>query len=233
MRRTLLIPALALVALIPLAARADKHRKPTPALPAAQYPLHDTHAKEHVTIAAEPGDTKDTAPKTRLDYYHHGFLPMRVVITNDSNETLNLDEVRINFIAPDNTVVQAATDDELQRRLFSRKSTQPRTIPMPGPIPNIKLKKEPVDKQILEDDADFGFASTTVEPHSTASGYLYYDIRNLDEPVLAHASLEVRRVRIAGPNTELYSFEIPLKPTPEASSAPNSSGKDATRAKKD
>ena len=233
------IPVLALVVfLLPLcglSARAEKHRKAPPALPAAEYPLHETHAKEQVTIAAEPGDTKEARPDTRLDYYHHGFLPIRVIITNDSNETLNLDEARIHFVAADNTVVQAATDEELERRMFTRKSTQPRTIPMPGPIPSIKMKKTPVNKQILDDEADFAFASTTVEPHSTASGYLFYDVRTLDEPVLSHATLEVRRVRIAGPNTELYSFEIPLKPTPEkpAASAAAGTKSGAGEAKKD
>jgi len=32
--------------------------------------------------------------------------------------------------------------------------------------------------------SDFGFQATTVEPHSTLAGYLFYDIRDLDDPVL-------------------------------------------------
>jgi len=200
-------------------AHADKPRKPKPALPAQQYPLHETHASEHVTIAAEPGDTKETAPDTRLDYRSHGFLPIRVIVTNDSDFALTLDDARIHFIAADNTVVPAATDDELQRGLFTIKSATgtKHTLPLPIPIP-ITTGKVNVDKKILADDEDFGFKTTTVAPHTTVAGYLFYDTNGFDEPVLAHATLELRKVRVATTNKQLDSFEIPLSPT----DAPNS-----------
>ena len=205
--------AATLVSLTMTAARAEKPRKPKPALPAQQYPMHDTHSAEHVTIAAEPGDTRETEPNTRLDYYHHGFMPMRVIVTNDSEEALTLDDARIHFIAADNTVIPAATDDDLQRRLFALKSVAGTRIPMPAPIPSITIHHKPVDKQILADDNDFGFQTTTVAPHTTVSGYLYYDVRELDDPVLGKAQLELRKVRYATSNKALETFEIPLKPT--------------------
>ncbi len=212
MRRTLFL--LALIPTLALPAHADKPRKPKPALPAAQYPFHDAHDK--VTVAAEPCETKDALPNTRLDYAHHGYLPFRIIVTNDSDAAVTLDDARIHFISGSNTIVQAATDEELERRLFSRKSAAGTRIPMPLPIPAITIHHQPVDKQILADDTDFGFASTTVAPHTTASGYLYYDTRDLDEPVLEHATLEVRNVRLGSSSKELDSFEIALKPTPEA-----------------
>jgi hypothetical protein len=212
MRRSALPSLLLLLLLAPLA-HADKPRKPKPALPAAQYPLHETHSR--VTIAAEPGDIKETIPDTRLDYAHHGYLPFRVIVTNDSDQAITLDDARIKFISADNTVVQAATDEELQRRLFSRKSTQPTHIPLPMPLPSINIKKEPVDQKIIKDEMDFGFPTTTIEPHTTVSGYLYYDTRDVAEPLLTHATLEVRQVRFVTSKEELESFEIALKPTPE------------------
>jgi len=204
---------LAALLMLPLALHADKPRKPTPALPAAEYPLHDAHTKEHVTIAAEPGDIRDTQPNTRLDYAHHGFMPFRVIVTNDSDGAISLDDARIHFISANHDVIQAATDDDLQRRMFSKKSAAGTKIPMPAPIPSITIHHPPVDKTILEDDNDFGFPTTTVAPHTTVSGYLYYDTRDLDDPVLEHATLEVRKVRVASTNKELDSFEIDLKPT--------------------
>jgi hypothetical protein len=76
-----------------------------------------------------------------------------------------------------------------------------------------------VDKQILADEDDFGFKTTTVAPNTTVAGYLYYDTRSIDDPVLEHATLEVRKVRFASTNKALDSFEIPLKPsdTPKSS----------------
>jgi hypothetical protein len=204
--------ALALVLPLTLAARADKPRKPRPPLPAAQYASHDTHANEHVTIAADPGDSKDTAPHTRLDYLSHGFMPIRIIVTNDSSQPLSLDDARILFISASNVTENAATDDELQRRLFELKSVRGTRIPMPAPIPAITIHHPPVDKKILADDDDFGFKTTTIAPHTTAAGWLYYDVRDLDEPVLKGATVELRKVRWAATNKSLDSFEIPLQP---------------------
>jgi hypothetical protein len=195
-------------------AHADKPRKPVPPLAASQYPMHDAHTNERVTIAAEPGDTKDAAPHTRLDYYGHGFLPVRVIVTNDSDFAVNLDDARIHFIAADGSSIPAATDEELQRGLFSLKSATGKKIPLPLPVPiPITVGKKNIDKDILADDNDFGFKTTTVAPHATVAGYLYYDMTNIDEPVLDHATLELRKVRFAADNRALDSFEIPLKAT--------------------
>ncbi len=214
MRRLALVLALTLP--LAVAAHAEKARKPKPALPAAQYPFFDRHPLDKITVAAEPCDTKDTLPDTRLDYSHHGFLVVRIIVTNDSDQAVSLDDARIHFIAQGNQVVQAATDEELQRRMFSKKSAAGTTIPMPAPIPSITIHHKPVDKQIIADDADFGFPTTTVAPHTTVSGYLYYDTRDIDDPVLDHASIELRQMRIAASNKELESFEIPLKPSAES-----------------
>jgi hypothetical protein len=213
MQRPLLIPFV--IFALAAAAHAEKPRKPKPPLPAQQYPFHDTHDKEHVTIAAEPGDTKETNPATRLDYADHGFMPMRVIVTNDSDQPLTLDEARIHFVPADNTVVLAATDEELQRRMFSTKSATGTKIPMPMPLPPITIHHKPVDKQILADDEDFGFKTTTVAPHTTVAGYLFYDTRDVDDPVLLNANLELRKVRFANGGPYLDTFEIPLKPAPD------------------
>ena len=218
MSRPLLLLALLAIA---LPARADKPRKPTPPKPAESYPLHETHTLEKVTIAAEPGDTKSTAPATRLDYFAHRIMPIRIIVTNNSDEPLTLDDARINFIAPDNSTIHAATDDDLQRRMFTTKSATGtrHTIPV-GPIPvPITTGKVPISKDILADLEDFGFKNTTVAPHATVAGYLFYDMQDLGIEPLAHATLELRKVRFATSNRALDTFEIPLHPTTEPQSS--------------
>ena len=198
--------------LIPALAHAgDKPRKPTPAGLATDYPLHDTH--DGITIAAEPGDIAEARPNTRLDYFHHGFMPMRVIVTNNADQPLSLDDARILFVASDGFARNAADDDELQRRMFEKKTAQGSKIPLPLPLPSITIHHPGVDKQILADDTDFGFPTTTVAPHASVSGYLFYDTRDIDDPVLEKATLELRRVRWASSNKQLQAFEIPLKPT--------------------
>lgn len=190
---------------------AEKPRKPTPPLSAQEYPMHDAHESERVTIAAEPGDTKETRPNTRLNYFDHDMMPIRIIVTNDSDFALTLDDARIHFIAGDNTVVPAATDDDLQRRMITLGSAKGTKIPLPMPLPPITVHHD-TDKKILDDENDFGFQTTTVKPHTTVAGYLFYDMQGLDPPVLAKATLEVRKVRFAVSNKALDSFEIPLSP---------------------
>ncbi len=190
---------------------ADKPRKPIPPADAKTYALRDSH--DGITVAADPGDIKEARPNTRLDYFHHGFLPIRVIVTNDTAQPLALDDTRILFVAGDNTTENAASDDDLARRLFNKKYVEGTKVPLPAPLPSITLHHPGIDKQITEDDTDFGFPATTVPPHATLAGYLFYDTRDIPEPVLAHATLELRKVRWANSNRELQAFEIALKPS--------------------
>lgn len=213
-RRSRRVAAALVIGTSLLARAADKPRKPAPVNAAPTYALHDTHAAEHVTVAVQPGDTEGSNPDTRLDYLHHGYMPLRVIVTNDSDQPVDLDQARILFVAADNSVTNSATEDDLQRRLFTMKQVQPTRVPL---IP-ITIHHEQVDKKIVNDMDDFGFASTTVAPHSTAGGWLFYNVRDLDDPVLENAVLELRRIRFAAadgkPEKTLDTFEIKLKPTP-------------------
>jgi hypothetical protein len=202
---------------LPLAAHADKPRKVPPPLPAAQYPAHDTH--EQITIAADPGDTKDTAPNTRIDYLGHGFMPIRIIVTNDSSQPLSLDDARIFLVPANGAAENAASQDELERGTSSVGKEGKKT-PLPGPLPPITHHDKPVDNLIAADDNDFGFKSSTIAPHSTAAGWLYYDIRDLDRAPLKGASIELRKAKWAATNKPLDTFEIPL----QSASSPSQGG---------
>jgi hypothetical protein len=184
--------------------RAADHKSPPPAKAAAEYPASDNHPNEHVAIAAEPCDDPKACPFFRLPYIQHGLLPVRVIITNDGDRPLSLDDARMQFITADNQKIPAATEDDINRRIFTLHSTQPIHIPL-DPFP---IKRTPVDKKITEDDNDFGFRSTTVEPHSTLAGYLFYDIKDLDEPALKGAELYVKMVHTLDGSKELFAFTL-------------------------
>jgi hypothetical protein len=202
----LAVAAAALLCLYPLAARAADHKSAPPAKPAAEYPANDTHPDEHVTIAADPCDDPKLCSFFRLPYIQHGLLPIRVVITNDSDRALSLDDARMQFISANNDKIPAATEDDINRRIFTLHSTQPIHIPL-DPFP---IKRTAVDKKITDDDNDFGFQGTVVNAHSTLAGYLFYDIQDLDEPALKHAELYVKMVHTLDGKQELFAFTIPL-----------------------
>ena len=205
------LPSLALLLLLlPLAAAAsDKPRPAPPVKPAAEYPLHETHESEKVTIAADPCDDPKACEFFRLAYVQHGFLPVRVIVTNDRDQALVLDDVRIQFIPPEGEKEGAATDEDLNRRLFSRKSAVGTHIPLTP----ITTHPEPVDQKILNDDTDFGFASTVVPAHSTRAGYIFYDTRGLDDPVMKGAELYIKMIHYTDEHakrTELFPFTLPF-----------------------
>ena len=197
-------------ALIPAAPASDKPRPAPPVLPAAQYVLHDAHPNEKVTLAAEPcTDQKTQCPFFRLQYVSHGFLPVRVIVTNDRDDALNLDDVRMQFLPAEGDKEPAATDEDLNRRLFEMKNTRGTKIPIIG----VTVHAEPVDSKILNDDADFGFASTIVPAHSTRAGFVFYDTRGIDDPVLRHAQLYIKEIHYTDAHSvrhELFAFTLPF-----------------------
>ncbi len=201
-----------------LTAHAADHKTAPPAKPAPQYAAFDAHADEHVAIAAEPCDDPKTCSFFRLEYVQHGFIPVRVIITNDRDTALALDDVRIQFLSANNDKIPAATDEDINRRLFSTKSALGTKIPFTP----LTIHHPPIDKKIGEDDGDFGFNGTTVQPHTTLAGYLFYDIRGLDDPALRNAQLYVKQVHTLDGKQQLFAFTIPfnawLKANPTAPS---------------
>ena len=205
LRARALLPIIA-AALLCIPARAAGHKSAPPANSAATYPARDAHPGEHLTIAADPCDDPKLCSFFRLPYIQHGLLPIRVILTNDGDRALQLDEARFQFISAAGDTLPAATEDEINRRLFTLKSTQPIRIPL-IPIP---IKRTPIDKKITQDDDDFGFQGTIVNAHSTLAGYLFYDIKGVDDPALLHAQLYVKMIHTLDGKQELFAFTIPF-----------------------
>ena len=208
-RRTFIaLPAprfvLAALSCLTLVSDASDKKLP-PAKAAAEYAAFDAHPDEHVTVAADPCDNPKQCPFFRLPYIEHGLLPIRVIFTNDSGHALSLADARMQFISAENDKIPAATEDDINRRLFTIHSAQGTKIPI---IPI--TVHHPVDKKITQDDNEFGFQGTTVNAHSTLAGYLFYDVKGLDDPALKGAQLYVKMVHTLDGKQELFSFTIPF-----------------------
>jgi hypothetical protein len=217
-QRLITLAALALACVLPASA-ADK--KALPPKPAGEYAAFDAHPAEHVTIAADPCDNQKECDFFRLPYVAHSLIPIRVIITNDGDQTLSLEDARFQFISANNDKIPAADLEEINRRMFTFKSAQGTKVPL---IP-LTVHHAPIDKKVLQDDTDFGFKTTTVQPHSTLAGYLFYDIKSLDDPAFKGAELYIKMIH-TGPDTsgakrELFAFTIPFdkwlatRPKPE------------------
>ena len=182
-------------------------RKAPPAPEIMAVPARDTHEKEKITVAVEPFETRAKADFFRLDYPGHSLLPVRLLVKNDSDTAIDLSDVRIQFVAADGTKLPAATPDEINRRLFRFKDLQAKHVPGTP----ITYHSTPVDKKILDDDKDFSWTQTTVGPHSTATGFLFYDVKEVDDPPLRHAEIYLKQAHLAdATHTELFAFTVPM-----------------------
>jgi hypothetical protein len=189
-----------------LPAVATDHTPP-PVQPATTYADVEVHDQEKLAIAAEPYDTREKASIFRVDYLAHGVMPVRLIVTNLGDHPISLRDARILFLTADGDKIQAAEPEDVER-LMTRKEREGKKIPMPGPIPAIKLKPKASNKDIEQDFNTFEYGALVVEPHTTRAGFLFYDVSDLDHPLVG-AKLHLHELRDAA-GKELFYFEIPF-----------------------
>jgi hypothetical protein len=189
-----------------LPAMASDHAPPG-VQPATTFAAVEVHDKEQVAIAAEPYDTKEKESIFKVDYLSHGVMPIRLIVTNNGDRPISLRDARILFLTAAGDKIQAAEPEDVER-LMTQKERQGGKIPMPGPIPAIKLKPKASNKEIEADFDAFEYQALVVEPHTTRAGFLFYDVSQLDHP-LQGAKLHLHKLRDADGN-ELFYFEIPF-----------------------
>ncbi len=195
-----------IVVWLALPALATDHTPP-PVQPATSFAAVEVHDNEKVAIAAEPYDTKQKEALFRVDYLSHGVMPVRLIVTNNGDKPISLRDARILFQTKSGERIQAADPEDVER-LMTRKEREGGKIPMPGPIPAIKLKPKASNKDIEEDFNTFEYGALVVEPHTTRAGFLFYDVSQLDNP-LNGSKLHLHKVMDAD-GKELFYFEIPF-----------------------
>jgi hypothetical protein len=196
-----------LVVWLALPALASDHSAP-PVQPATTFAAVEVHDDEKVAIAVEPYDTREKVGLFRVDYLSHGVMPVRLIVTNNGERPISLSDARILFMTAAGDKIQAAEPEDVER-LMSQKERQGSKIPMPGPIPAIKLKPKASDKDVEEDFNTLEYQALVVEPHSTRAGFLFYDVSQLDNP-LKGAKMHLVKLRDAD-GKELFYFEIPFE----------------------
>jgi hypothetical protein len=180
---------------------------PPPVQPATSFAAVEVHDSEKVAIAAEPYDTKEKEAIFRVDYLSHGVMPVRLIVTNLGDRPVSLRDARILFETAAGDRIQAAEPEDVER-LMTRKEREGAKIPLPGPLPKIKLKPKASNQEIEQDFDTFEYGALVVEPHTTHAGFLFYDVSELDHP-LKGAKLHLHKLRDADGN-ELFYFEIPF-----------------------
>ena len=199
--------------LVPVLLAAKNFVKPV-AKTAINYPAHDFHRDEKAAIAADPYDTPEKAKIFSTDFAAHGFLPIFFVVTNDGDQPLSIARMEITLITANRSKLTPLTTDDLYRRLSNpQSSTRPSPLPLPHKAKSGISKKE-------EDEIESSqFAARAVEPHSTQSGFLFFDVGGISSP-LPGATIDISGVADAKGNELLY-FEIAVDKYLNAPPNPN------------
>jgi len=180
-------------------------------MPAAQaartYPAHDEHPMEKVAVAVDPYDSDAKASIFSARYRNYGYVPIFFVITNDGDRPISLVGMKAQLNTKDRSKLLPATTDDLLRRL-SRPRRNDRQNTLPIPLPKKEVKGGVSGKTMEEIDQAM-FAAKAVEPHSTARGFLFFDVSDIPDP-LAGATFYLMGVQDANGKEMMY-FEIPME----------------------
>jgi hypothetical protein len=201
--RRLLIVLMAIAAFAVCLAAKD-FVKPV-AQPAKTYQAHDDHTEEKVAIAADPYDTADKAKIFSVNFHEHGFLPIFFVVSNDGNQPISIANMQVTLTTASRDKLTPDAPEDIYRRLTNPRAN---TNQIPLPIPQKKVKGTISQKERDEIESS-QFAAKAVEPHTTQSGFLFFDVEDIPAP-LAGARIYVTGVNDAK-GTELMYFEIPME----------------------
>jgi hypothetical protein len=183
---------------------AGKHFVMPAAQPAKTYPAHDEHSGESVTLGLDPYDLPDKANIFSVRYSDVGLMPIFVVITNDGDQTVALSGMKAELVTVNRTKIPPASEDDIYRRI-----SRPTGTISPNPLPWPKKAKGSISKDAMEEIQNTQFAAKAVEPHGTQSGFMFFDVSDISNP-LAGAHFYLTGVRDAKGN-ELMYFEVPLE----------------------
>ena len=175
------------------------------AQPAKTYPAHDDHTADKVAIAADPYDTADKAKIFSVNFHEHGFLPIFFVITNDGAQPVSIADMQVTLTTANRAKLTPTAPEDIFRRLTN---PQTNTHPIPLPIPQKKVKGTLSQKERYEIESS-QFAAKAVEPHTTQSGFFFFDVEDVSAP-LAGAHIYVTGVDDAK-GVELMYFEIQMQ----------------------
>jgi hypothetical protein len=189
---------------------AFKDFVPPKANSANTYACKDTHPNEHVTGAV---DVYNTPPKSDIFITHfadEGILPVFLVMTNDGDQPITVNKMQAELVTARHNKLEALDVDDVFRRVAHIKGSSSNPNPRVGPIPLPGGTKNKKVQQQYDELTRAKFTAEAVEPHSTQSGFLFFDVQGVSQPVDG-AHIYLTGIRDNNGN-ELIYFEIPLSP---------------------
>lgn len=166
-----------LVGLFSLSLLAEQ--APRPPFDAKTFPARDSH--QGVTLAVDPYLRSERAKAVFGDHAPNraGVLPVELIITNDSADSIRIDLERCQLILSRTKKLDPLETDAILNHLYRTSVELPEPVPRrrPLPLPLPKSKKKPSSKEIEAAEADFrskAFRLDVIASHSSARGFLFF-----------------------------------------------------------
>ncbi len=170
---------------------------------------------EKITAAI---DLYNSAPKDDIfstKYVQEGVLPVLLVITNSGDRAVSMTQMNAELVTASKSKLQWLSVDDVYRRVAHIKASST-TPPRIGPIPLPTGAKNKKAQEQYQELSKAAFIAEAVEPHTTKSGFLFFDIEGVKSPVAGGAHIYLTGIRDSTGN-ELMYFEIPVIPSNSAS----------------
>lgn len=160
-----------------------------------------------LTMAA---DSYHDAERAKLAFgskakpYEQGVLPVMLIIRNDSNRSVTLEGMKVEYQA-DRVRAAAIPAPEVP---FVRPAERPQlnsTGPIPGRV-SVRRKKNPLDAEQIQERA---FAARMLPPGETAYGFVYFQALYRE-----NAILYITGIREPATGQELFYMEVPVNHGP-------------------
>lgn len=196
--------AITLAVVAPVLCLAAKEFSMPKVQPAFSYPAHDHHATEKVTVALDP---YETAPKSNIfvvNYREHELLPILLIVTNDSDEPIQLSDMKAELVTADRVKLTPDSEEDILRRISHPNASGTR---YPVPFPTSKAKGG-INAKERDEVQNAQFHARAVEPRSSQAGFLFFDVSDVPN-ALAGARFYLTGVRNSSGNDLMY-FEVPL-----------------------
>ena len=177
--------------------------------PAGEYPARQDQGD--VTVAVKPFQTDNEVEEAfgKAKPLKYGFLPVLVVIDNDSDHSLNLERLEVRFITSRGDGLEPTSGEDLTfYQPSTRPKERPRYIPSVPGLGRPKLKKGPLAQPEITGRE---FKAPVIGPRSSASGFFYYETGTGSDPIPG-ANIYISGIRNLNTGKELFYFEIPLTP---------------------
>ncbi len=170
--------------------------------PISSYTARQTSDK--VTIAVEAFEDSEKLKQAfgKSDPSKYGILPVLVVLANDSARALQLDRMRVQFIAADQQAADPVPAEDVPRTGRVKPGIiNPRPSPIPGVGRGSRRSKDEGEIAARE------FAAPMIAPGERAHGFFYFRVA---KGSVAGSKLYISGIRDARTAQELLYFEIPL-----------------------